>query len=53
VARELKRLDVLVDGGAAPGGAPSTIVAVRDDEVSLVRAGTIAWERVLESLESA
>ena len=53
VARELKGLDVLVDGGAAPGGAPSTIVAVRDDEVSLVRAGTIAWERVLESLESA
>jgi L-threonylcarbamoyladenylate synthase len=39
-----------LDGGAAPGGAPSTIVDARG-ELRLVRAGPIAWNRVLESLE--
>ena len=53
VAETLTGLELLLDGGPAPGGAPSTIVAVKNDEVSLVRAGAIAWERVLESLESA
>jgi L-threonylcarbamoyladenylate synthase len=45
------RIDLLLDGGTAPGGPPSTIVAVRNGEVMLVRAGAIAWERVLESLQ--
>ena len=45
------RVDLLLDGGEAPGGAASTIVEVRDDGVTLLRAGAIAWERVLESLE--
>lgn len=44
------RIDVLLDGGDAPGGPPSTIVAIRDGRPTLVRAGAIAWERVLESL---
>jgi L-threonylcarbamoyladenylate synthase len=42
---------VLVDGGATPGGAPSTIVDVTSERPRLVRAGVVAWERVLESLQ--
>jgi L-threonylcarbamoyladenylate synthase len=45
------RIDLLVDGGAAPGGPPSTIVAMRDGVPTLVRSGATAWERVLESLK--
>ena len=45
------RIDLLLDGGAAPGGAPSTIVSVRDGAFTLVRAGAIASDRVLESLK--
>ena len=41
---------LIVDAGAAPGGQPSTIVDARGSQVLLVRAGAIAWERVLESL---
>ncbi|HSL23352.1 MAG TPA: L-threonylcarbamoyladenylate synthase [Vicinamibacterales bacterium] len=41
----------IVDGGAAPGGAPSTIVDVSGGAPRLVRAGAVPWERVLESLE--
>ena len=42
---------VLVDGGATPGGAPSTIVDVTSETPRLIRAGVVAWERVLESLQ--
>lgn len=45
------RIDVLLDGGAAPGGAPSTIVSLRNGTATLIRAGAIAWDRVLESLK--
>jgi L-threonylcarbamoyladenylate synthase len=44
-------VDLVLDAGAAPGGAPSTLVAFTDDGPVLVRAGAIAWERVLKSLE--
>ncbi len=44
-------LDAIVDSGPAPGGPPSTIVKVVRDRVELVRAGAIARNRVLESLE--
>ncbi len=44
------RVDAIVDAGPAPGGAPSTLVGVRDDAPVLIRAGAIAWDRVLESL---
>lgn len=53
VARRLPGLDVLVDAGRAPGGPPSTVVELRDGRPILVRAGAVAWERVLESLASA
>jgi L-threonylcarbamoyladenylate synthase len=52
VARELAgRLDLLLDTGPAPGGAPSTIVDARGGSVRLVRAGAIAWDRVLRSVQ--
>ncbi len=41
-------LDGLIDAGPCPGGPPSTIVDVRGERPRLVRAGAIAWERVLE-----
>lgn len=41
---------LILDGGAAPGGAPSTIVDARQDPPALVRAGEIAWDRVLGSI---
>jgi L-threonylcarbamoyladenylate synthase len=44
-------LAVIVDSGPTPGGAPSTIVDVTDDAPRLVRAGSVPWERVLESLQ--
>jgi L-threonylcarbamoyladenylate synthase len=42
---------LLVDGGATPGGLPSTIVDARGAQPTLVRAGAVAWDRVLESLK--
>ena len=47
----LERVDLTLDGGATGGGAPSTIVDLTQDPPGLVRAGVIAWERVLESLQ--
>jgi L-threonylcarbamoyladenylate synthase len=43
-------LAVLVDGGPARGGAPSTIVDARGDVPVLVREGAVEWDRVLQSL---
>jgi L-threonylcarbamoyladenylate synthase len=45
------RIDLLLDAGPAPGGAPSTIVEVVGGRLLLHRAGAIAWDRVLESVE--
>lgn len=45
------RLDVLVDAGPAPGGSASTIVEFVQGQIVLHRAGAVAWDRVLESLE--
>jgi L-threonylcarbamoyladenylate synthase len=41
----------VLDGGRAPGGMPSTIVDARGGRPVLVRAGAVAWSRVLESLQ--
>ena len=43
-------VDVLLEG-EAPGGPPSTIVRVEEGVPVCVRAGAVAWERVLRSLE--
>jgi tRNA A37 threonylcarbamoyladenosine synthetase subunit TsaC/SUA5/YrdC len=37
--------------GVTPGGEPSTIVDLTGATPQLVRAGAIAWDRVLESLQ--
>ena len=44
-------LDLVLDAGETPGGAPSTLVDARDETPRLVRAGAITWDRVLRSLE--
>ena len=41
-------IDVLIDSGPTPAGLPSTIVDATGDAPILVRAGAVAWERVLE-----
>ncbi len=51
VATVLPELPVLIDAGPCPGGAPSTIVDLRD-EPRLVRDGAVPWGRVLEFLGS-
>ncbi len=51
VLNALPGVDLLLDAGRAPGGAPSTIIAFDTAGPVLVRAGAIAFERVLESLQ--
>jgi L-threonylcarbamoyladenylate synthase len=51
VAVALPGVDLLLDAGPAPGGAPSTIIAFNTAGPVLVRDGAIAWERVLKSLQ--
>ncbi len=42
---------LVVDAGPTAGGLPSTIVDARGEPMVLVRAGAIAWNRVLESIQ--
>jgi L-threonylcarbamoyladenylate synthase len=51
IAMLTDRIAMVIDGGATPGGAPSTIVDLQEESPRLVRAGVLAWERVLESLQ--
>lgn len=51
VASGLTDLDLLIDAGRTAGGAPSTIVDVDGDRVTLVRAGAISWDKVQACLE--
>jgi L-threonylcarbamoyladenylate synthase len=44
-------IDLLLDAGPAPGGAPSTIVEMATHGPRLVRTGAVAWDRVIKSLE--
>jgi L-threonylcarbamoyladenylate synthase len=44
-------VDLLLDGGPTPGGPPSTIVEMVGTGLRCVRAGAVAWDRVLRSLE--
>jgi L-threonylcarbamoyladenylate synthase len=44
-------VDLVLDGGTTSGGLPSTIVETSAHGARLVRAGAIAWDRVLESLQ--
>jgi L-threonylcarbamoyladenylate synthase len=40
------RIDGVLDAGPAPGGLPSTVVAVEGDRLRLVREGAVAWALV-------
>jgi len=42
----------VIDCGLVPGGAPSTIVDVRQTPPRLVREGAVPWSRVLESMHA-
>lgn len=50
-ARFAGAIDLLLDAGPVPGGPPSTIVEIVAGQPVLHRAGAIAWDRVLESLQ--
>jgi L-threonylcarbamoyladenylate synthase len=39
-------LDLIVDGGKTPGGKPSTIIDVTDEQVRIVRKGAISREEI-------
>jgi L-threonylcarbamoyladenylate synthase len=41
------QLDGVLDGGPTPGGLASTVLAVRDGQLTLLRPGAIAWEALL------
>jgi L-threonylcarbamoyladenylate synthase len=51
VAQAVPNVDMILDGGRVTGGPPSTIVRFENGAVTLVRAGAIAWDRVLKSLQ--
>lgn len=44
-------LDLVIDGGPTPGPTPSTIVDCTGARPQLLRAGALAWERVLAALD--
>ena len=50
-ASAVPNVDLVLDGGRVPGGPPSTIVRLDGETPALVRAGAIAWDRVLKSLQ--
>lgn len=52
VAAALPEVDAILDGGPSRGGLPSTIVNAAEDELTLIRAGAVPWDRVLRSLSS-
>ncbi len=45
-AELVARIDGVLDGGPAPGGLPSTVVALERGGVRLVRAGAVPWHEV-------
>jgi L-threonylcarbamoyladenylate synthase len=47
------RIDLLIDTGPTPGGAPSTIVDTTVTPPALVRAGAIEWNEIQAWLDSA
>lgn len=51
LAPELRaRVDHVLDGGEAPGGLPSTVVALDGEAIRLVRAGAVPFEALERAL---
>jgi L-threonylcarbamoyladenylate synthase len=48
VAETLPHVDLILDGGPSPGGAPSTIISFDHEGPVLLRAGAVPWERVIK-----
>ena len=46
-------LDLLVDGGRTPGGAPSTIIRLSGETTILVRQGQIPFDAILAAMKTA
>ena len=46
-------VDLLIDAGRTPGGAPSTIVDITSDPPLLVRAGATSWDEIQAWLNRA
>jgi L-threonylcarbamoyladenylate synthase len=54
LAPELRaRIDAVLDAGAAPGGLPSTVVAVEGGLLRLLRAGAVPLEALERALRAA
>lgn len=53
VAQLGERIDLVLDGGAARGGIPSTVVDCATDEPRILRAGAISPDRIASVLERA
>jgi L-threonylcarbamoyladenylate synthase len=51
VAEALPDVDAVLDAGPVRGGAPSTLVDASAERVALLRAGVVAWDKVLKSLD--
>jgi len=47
-----ERIDLLIDAGSTPGGAPSTIVDATGQTPVLIRAGALAWDEIQACLSS-
>ncbi len=44
------RVDLLIDGGPTPGGAPSTLVDLTGSAPRLLREGAVPWENIAGAL---
>lgn len=44
-------IDAVLDGGPCAGGRPSTIVDATGDAPTLVRAGAVPWDRIVQSTD--
>jgi len=49
ILEQLKDLDFILNGGHLETSAPSTIVSVVDNNISLIRIGAISFKEILES----
>jgi tRNA A37 threonylcarbamoyladenosine synthetase subunit TsaC/SUA5/YrdC len=46
------RVDLILDGGPARGGVPSTVVDCTGEEPKVLRIGAIAAEAIVDALEA-
>ncbi len=45
------QIDLVIDSGFTPGGSPSTIVDVTEDELTIIREGMIKRKEILDQLK--